>query len=156
MTADGRIDMMDIMGMFAGGDLDLAPPKSVGRIVTGFNGMIFGLESISTRLLEDRTVYDIQSRNGTLTLVKQGKSYIDFNTEKRDISTILLMESSKLILTETEKDRLELEEEIASNGFLKTRDKYLIQADEKVEGAEAKVKVLYIMYPPSKCPDKWV
>ena len=98
MTADGRIDMMDIMGMFGGGELDLTPPKSCGRIVTGFNGAILGLETKSEGL-EDNMVYEIESNNGVLTLKKKGKSHIDFNHSNRDISSLILTESNKLILT---------------------------------------------------------
>jgi len=156
MTADGRIDMMDIMGMFGGGELDLTPPKSCGRIVTGFNGLILGLESKSSRLLEDNTVYEIESKNEVLTLKKKGKSRIDFNTENRDISQILLMESTKLILTQMEEYNMELNEELADKGWFKTRDRYLVASVKKVKGAEDKFKLLCNMYPRSKHPDKWV
>ena len=155
MTADGRIDMMDIMGMFGGGELDLTPPKSCGRIVTGFNGLIVGLETKSEGL-EDNMVYEIQSKGGILTLVKKGVSHLKFNDSNSCLSTLLLMEQQKLILTQTEKHRLELEEEIKENGFLNTRDKYLIDSDNNIDGAEEKVKVLCVMYPMSKYPDKWV
>ena len=156
MTADGRIDMSDIAGMLCDGDLDLTPPKSVGRIVTGFNGLILGLESKSSRLLEDNMVYDIESKNGILTLKRKGKSRIDFKTENRDISQILLMESTKLILTQMEEYNMELNEELADKGWFETRDRYLVEADEKVKGVEDKFKMLCNMYPMSKYPDKWV
>lgn len=158
MTADGRIDMIDIMGIIGGGALDLTPPKSCGRIVTGFNGIILGLETKSEGLAA-RTVYDIKSHNGTLILEKMGKSHIDFNTSNQDIPTILLTQQQKLILTDVELNRLEVEEEIELNGFLTTRDKYLILSDkEKPNSTKAmeKLKVLSIMYPRSKFPDKWV
>lgn len=152
---NGRIDMMDIMGMMSGGDLDLTPPKSCGRIVTGFNGLILGLET-KEQILEDKTVYAIESKNDILTLKKVGKSHVNFDKENKDIGTLLLTESTKLILTAVEKDRLELEQEIEIDGFLTVRDKYLVDADKDIEGAEAKVKVLCIMYPMSKHPEKWV
>ena len=154
MTADGRIDMMDIMGMLGGGELDLTPPKFCGRIVTGFNGLILGLETKSIGL-EDNMVYDIQTKNGVLTLNKQGKSHIDFNSSYKDISSLLLTEKQRLILTETEKYSLELEDEIELSGFLKTRDAYLVKST-KSDIAKEKLKILRVMYPASKYPEKWV
>jgi len=155
MTADGRIDMMDIMGMFGGGELDLSTPISCGRIVTGFNGLILGLET-KAQILEDNTVYEIESKGDTITLRKKGKSRINFNTENRDISQILLMENTKLILTQMEEHKMELDEELADKGWFDTRDRYLLEADENVEGAEDKFKLLCNMYPMSKHPEKWV
>ena len=155
MTADGRIDMMDIIGMLSGGELDLTPPKSCGRIVTGFNGLIVGLETKSEGL-EDNMVYEIESKGGIFTLKKKGTSHLKFNDSNSCLSTLLLMEQQKLILTETEKNRLNVENETRDNGFLTTRDRYLIESDKNIEGAEEKLKTLYIMYPMSKHPEKWI
>jgi len=154
MTADGRIDMMDIMGMLGGGELDLTPPKSCGRIVTGFNGLILGLETKSMGL-EDNMVYEIESKADTLTLVKKGKSRIDFNSENRDISQILLMENTKLILTQTEEYKMEIDEELADIGWIKTRDLYLVSSETDTI-AQEKLKILRVMYPLYKHPEKWV
>lgn len=104
-----KIGMMDVLSMMYG-----AEPKSVGRIVTGFNGVILGLETSDTTL-DEKTVYDIQDIPGVgLMLVPIGESHIDFETENRDISTILVCESKKLILTDREKkkyDEMRLNEE---------------------------------------------
>lgn len=155
MTEDGRFDMMDIIGMLAGGDLDLTPPKSAGRIVTGFNGLILGLES-KHGILEDRMVYTIQSKGDVLTLVKKGKSNIDFNSENRDISQIILMERQRLIMTERERYSAEVAEEIEEKGFFETRDRYLVEADDGVLNAQSKLDVISMLYPISKHPEKWV
>ncbi len=151
---NGRYDMMDVMAMMTGEDLT-AEPESCGRIVTGFNGLILGLET-QNQLLDNNSVYEIESKCGVLTLKKKGKSHIDFNSSNKDISTLLLTESTKLILTTTEKHGLELENEIELNGFITTRDKYLVLSDKGMSGAEEKIKVLTSMYPPSKNPEKWV
>jgi hypothetical protein len=162
MTEDGKIDMMDIMGMFGGGELDLTPPKSCGRIVTGFNGLIVGLETKSEGL-EDNTVYEIESKGGILTLKKKGRSRINFNSERRDISQILLMERTKLILTQTEEYKMEVDEELADIGWIDTRDKYLEIVNgsslcevEELNVAEEKLKILRTICPMSKYPEKWI
>jgi hypothetical protein len=160
MTADGRIEMIDVIEMF-GDELDLTPPKVCGRIVTGFNGLILGLESKSGGL-ENNMVYEIRSKGGVLNLKKKGKSRINFNTENRDISQILLMERSKLIITKMEEYQLDLDKELNDEGWFKIRDKYLKIVDnselqsEELNMAEEKLKILQTMIPISKNPEKWV
>ena len=133
---------------------------SNGRIVTGFNGFIIGLE-MKPGELENNMVYAIESVNGILTLKKIGESHIDFNSTSKNLDSLLLMERTELILTEAEKYNLELKEEIEDYGFTKIKDKYLSLSNNpkfttRQKIAQMKLKLLTVMFPPSKYPEKWI
>lgn len=102
---DGRMTMADIFGSMGNG----VKPKPVGRIVTGFNHAILGLES-KTEGLKPNTVYEIRSNPFTgLTLVEVGESHVDFDNSNLDISSTLLTHNQKLILTKEELVKFEKE-----------------------------------------------
>jgi len=101
---ENRFTMADIFGQMGN-----ESSKPSGRIVTGFNGAILGLEHNDSKL-KDNTVYEIRHSIITgLSLVEVGESHVDFNTSNLDISSTLLTHNSKLILTREELVRLEKE-----------------------------------------------
>ncbi len=99
---DGRFDMQDIANMMMGGGLE--EPEAQGRIVTLDEGrqMFVGLPTKNS-ILKQGTVYEILSDStGKMWLEERGESHIDWEHSRSDLTTELLTQSNKLILTKEE------------------------------------------------------
>jgi hypothetical protein len=75
--------------------------KSLGRITTGYNGLLLGLESKDNKLIQN-AVYDIVEEDGKLVLKHLGEYHYDFNKSYQTLSTTIFMQGENLVATKEE------------------------------------------------------
>lgn len=79
---------------------------SLGRITTGYNGVLLGLESKDNKLIQN-AVYDIVEEDGKLVLKHIGEYHYDFNKNYQGIETTILMQRENIVATKEEVEKIE-------------------------------------------------
>ena len=103
MSKMGIEDMLSIIdGTF--GDNKKVKEKQVGRIVTGFNNAIVGIETIDTTLKANYVYEIVEVPSVGLMLKPLGESHINFDKSTIDIGTTMLKHGKLLIATKEEKN----------------------------------------------------